>query len=107
MRQRRSELSCPMCTSRNRAWKICFSITPAGVCANELEDIFCIARTRRARGTAKSGAADSPDIFAAAVVRLYFWARDGGERLYAGRLQEPVAARDHADQHGVHGSVGG
>ncbi len=37
-------------TSPSPAWKICFSITPAGVCANELEGIYCIACARRARG---------------------------------------------------------
>ena len=29
------------------------------------------------------------------------------ERLHARRLQEPALARDHGDQHGVHGRLGG
>src|SRR5580700_3438161 len=107
MRRRDSELSCRMYTSRNRAWKTCFCTTPAGVYANELEGIFCAARSRRARGAAESGSTHSADIFAAAVVRLYFWARDGGQWLHASRLQEPAAAWNHGHQHGVHGRVGG
>ena len=45
----------------------------------------------------------APDVLAAAVVRLHFRTRDGGQRLSSACLQEPAAARHYGDQHGVYG----
>src|SRR5208282_4677045 len=91
----RQTRSCATCTSPNRASKISFCTTPAGACANELQSFYSDAGSRRARRTQEYCRAAFPDVFAAADVRIYFWPRDGGQRLHAAFLQEPAAARHH------------
>src|SRR5260370_19267420 len=88
------------------AWKTCSFITPAGVCANELEDVPGIIGSRRTRGPAESDAPGVSDLPAASFVCFYFRARDGGQRLHACPLQEALASRHHGHQHAVYRDLG-
>src|SRR5437588_1230091 len=98
--------NCAMSTSRNPAWKISSCTTPEGACANELEDVSSPAGARCSRRSPQLRSFAAPDFLAADDVRVYLRPGDGDERLHAHRIQEPALARDHGDQHGVHGRLG-
>src|SRR5208282_3144502 len=99
--------NCATCTSRSPAWRIFSCTTPEGACANELEDVSGPARARCSCRSAQLRSFAAADFPAADDVRVYLWTSDGVERLHARRIQEPAVARDHGDQHGVHGRLGG
>src|SRR5258708_17733677 len=100
-------LSCATCTSRSPALKISFCTTLEGVCASEPQDIFGHARARCPGGAPQFRSTVVADLFAAPDVRVYFWPRDGWQRLHAARVQEPAASRHYGAQHGRHGHLGG
>src|SRR3981189_3287410 len=100
-------LKCAMSTSRNPAWRISFCTTPEGACANELEDFSSPAGARCSWRSPQLRSFAAADFLAADDVRVYLRPGDGEQRLYARRVQEPALARDHGDQHGVHGCLGG
>src|SRR5258705_9009335 len=91
-----------MCISRSPAWRICFCTTPAGVCANELEDLSGPTGSRCSCRSPEFHSLAAADLFAADDVRVYFRPRHGEQRVYASGIQESFVAGDNCDQHGVH-----
>src|SRR5579862_1888340 len=96
-----------MSTSRSRAWKISFFITPEGVCGIELENVWRNAGARCTCGAAQRDSTLSADISTAAAIRLYLRQGHGGKRVYASGVQESVGAWHHRHQHGLHRDLGG
>src|SRR5882724_27829 len=80
------QLNCVMCTSRSRVWRICFCTTPAGVCANELEDFFRPIGSRCSCRSPEFHTFAVADVSAADDVRVYFRPRHGEQRVYACRI---------------------
>src|ERR1700730_1094492 len=99
--------NCATSTSRNPAWRISSCTTPEGVCANELEDFSGPAGARCSGRSPQLRSFAAADFLAAHDVRVYLRPGDGEQRLHARCIQEPALARDHGDQHGVHGRMGG
>src|SRR6202140_4769212 len=99
--------NCATSKPPNPAWRISFCTTPEGACANELEDFSSPAGARCSRRSPQLRSFAAADFLAADDVRVYLRPGDGVERLHARRIQEPALARDHGDQHAVHGRLGG
>src|ERR1043165_2445347 len=94
------------CTYRNRVWKHCFSITPEGACAIELENVFRHAAAGRACGPTQSAADADAEPAAAAAADIRIRPGPDHQRDDANDVQERAAARDYRDQHGALGSAG-
>src|SRR5450432_1259430 len=96
-----------MSTFPSPAWRICSCTIREGVCAIELENFWRDVGPRRPCGSAERNSTSLADFPATATVCFCFRQGHGQQRISAGSLQEPVAAGDYLDQHGVHGNLGG